>query len=75
MGKGIWKFYDVKDYDDQYWYYYFYNDEGNFTINRDKPILKEFPLENIDKMRMEILKAVDSTSPFIIDKNSIEPYC
>ena len=75
MGNGDWKFYEYGyDYDISF-VDYIYIQDGLYTINKDKPILKEFPLENIDKMRMEILKAVDSTSPFIIDKNSIEPYC
>lgn len=43
------------------------------------PLMKEitleaFELENIDKMRNDILKAVDDTTPFIIDKTCYEPY-
>lgn len=38
------------------------------------PILQEFDLINIDKMREKILKAVDNTSPFLIDDLSLPPY-
>ncbi len=40
---------------------------------KDVPQLVEFPLENIDKMREEILEQ-DKDTPLIIDKNSIAPY-
>ncbi len=39
-----------------------------------EPQLKEFPLENIDDMRMDILEAVRDTTAFIVNKNSDAPY-
>ena len=36
--------------------------------------LEEFPLENIDQMRKDILADVNSNSAFIIDKRSLAPY-
>lgn len=39
-----------------------------------EPQLKEFPLDNIDDMRMDILEAVRDTTAFTIDKNSDAPY-
>ena len=39
-----------------------------------RPQLETFQLENIDKMRMRILEAVASTSPFIIRDTSLKPY-
>jgi hypothetical protein len=38
------------------------------------PQLKEFPLDNIDDMRMDILEAVRDTTAFEITKNSSAPY-
>ncbi len=38
------------------------------------PQLVEFPLDNIDDMRMDILEAVRNTTAFNIDKNSESPY-
>ena len=38
------------------------------------PQLVEFPLDNIDDMRMDILEAVRDTTAFVIDKNSASPY-
>lgn len=43
-------------------------------INNSPPTLKDFPLENIDKMRLDILTAVQDTGAFTIDANSIAPY-
>lgn len=39
-----------------------------------EPQLKEFDLDNIDDMRMDILEAVRQTTAFIIDDNSAAPY-
>ncbi len=36
--------------------------------------LKEFPLENIDSMRMDILEAVRQNTAFIVDESSVSPY-
>ena len=38
------------------------------------PQLTEFPLDNIDDMRMDILESVRSTTAFQIDENSASPY-
>jgi hypothetical protein len=38
------------------------------------PQLKEFALDNIDDMRMDILEAVRDTTAFKIDKNTLAPY-
>jgi len=38
------------------------------------PQLKEFPLDNIDDMRMDILEAVRDTTAFSIDDSSSAPY-
>jgi hypothetical protein len=38
------------------------------------PQLEEFPLENIDVMREDILKAVSQASPFMISETSNAPY-
>lgn len=40
----------------------------------DMPQLYEFPLTNINEMKMDILASVKSTNPYIIDHNSIAPY-
>lgn len=37
--------------------------------------LKDFPLENIDKMRMQLLSSNELNSQFYIDTNSVAPYC
>jgi hypothetical protein len=39
-----------------------------------EPQLVEFPLDNIDDMRMDILEAVRDTTAFTIDNNSASPY-
>ena len=38
------------------------------------PQLVEFPLDNIDDMRMDILEAVRNTTAFIVDSTSAAPY-
>lgn len=38
------------------------------------PQLEEFPLDNIDDMRMNILQAVGSSSPFRVDAGTYSPY-
>ncbi len=39
-----------------------------------EPQLTEFPLDNIDDMRMDILEAVRDTTAFKVDKDSASPY-
>lgn len=39
-----------------------------------QPQLTEFPLDNIDDMRMDILEAVRDTTAFLINRNSESPY-
>lgn len=51
---------------------------GGYEILNDvqyegRPELTQFPLTNIDEMRLQILQA-DITTPFLIDRTSIEPY-
>ncbi len=38
------------------------------------PEITEFPLDNIDDMRMDILEAVRQVTPFMIDKDTQAPY-
>jgi len=55
------------------WEYY----EFDTTIQEDQnvePRLREFPLSNIDDMRLEILQAPLDGTPFIISEGSLEPY-
>ena len=55
-----------------------YNDEPKVknveSAGQGEPQLTEFPLDNIDDMRMDILQAVKSTTAFKVDKNSQAPY-
>lgn len=44
------------------------------TAVNEKPMLVEFPLQNIDDMRMDILSAVKQTTPFIVNQATQEPY-
>ena len=46
----------------------------DYVVPEEMPQLLEFPLTNINEMRMDILAAVKQTSPFIIDENSVAPY-
>lgn len=46
---------------------------SNSTIDTE-PKLVEFPLENLDTMREDILAAVKNTAPFMINKSSLAPY-
>jgi len=39
-----------------------------------QPQLTEFPLDNIDDMRMDILEAVRETTPFVISNANASPY-
>ncbi len=39
-----------------------------------EPYLKEFPLDNIDNMRKNILAAVNSPNAYYINKDSVSPY-
>jgi len=47
---------------------------GNEFAFVGEPQLTEFPLSNIDDMRMDILEAVRSATAFTIDKNTEAPY-
>jgi hypothetical protein len=59
---------------------------GNYTIEVEpqfgepiegwnlQPKLQEFPLSNIDDMRMSILQHTPQTTEFILNSSSIEPY-
>ncbi len=44
------------------------------SLTQLPPRLERFPLKNIDDMRMDILKAVDSTVAFEINKSTYAPY-
>jgi hypothetical protein len=44
------------------------------VVTEGRPQLTEFPLDNIDDMRMDILEAVRDTTAFIIDKDTDKPY-
>jgi len=48
------------------------NTEG--SIYQGQPVLQEFPLENIDDMRMDILEAVRDTTAFNITRSTRAPY-
>ena len=48
--------------------------ENNTPVTEGRPQLTEFPLDNIDDMRMDILEAVRDTTAFGIDANSAAPY-
>jgi len=48
------------------------NTDGSVYVGQ--PVLQEFPLENIDDMRMDILEAVRNTTPFIVNYSSPAPY-
>jgi hypothetical protein len=56
---------------ERWWYSYQYDVEPNYdeVIN-----IETFPLENIDIMRQSILSDVFSSTPFMINQSSIEPY-
>lgn len=47
---------------------------NNIPDGEGLPQLVEFPLDNIDDMRMDILEAVRDTTAFRIDNNSASPY-
>lgn len=47
---------------------------NTLEAGQGEPQLKEFPLENIDDMRMDILEAVRDTTAFNIDNTSEAPY-
>ncbi len=44
------------------------------SSGQGEPQLEEFPLSNIDDMRMDILADVRSATPFVIDENTQAPY-
>ncbi len=48
--------------------------ENNTLVTEGRPQLTEFPLDNIDDMRMDILEAVRDTTAFEISRNSEAPY-
>ncbi len=43
-------------------------------VTEGRPQLTEFPLDNIDDMRMDILEAVRDTTAFLVNENSEAPY-
>jgi hypothetical protein len=43
-------------------------------VGQGEPVLEEFPLENIDDMRMTLLEAVRQTTPVLITNTSVTPY-
>jgi hypothetical protein len=47
---------------------------GGSIVPTDSPKVQFFPLENIDKMREDILKDTGNAGAFMINGNSIEPY-
>jgi hypothetical protein len=47
---------------------------NTIEVTEGRPQLTEFPLENIDDMRMDILESVRDTTAFIINQNSNAPY-
>ena len=50
------------------------NVENTLNPGEGEPQLTEFPLDNIDDMRMDILEAVRDTTAFTVDSNSEAPY-
>lgn len=48
--------------------------ENTIEITNGRPQLTEFPLDNIDDMRMDILEAVRDTTAFEVNENSQTPY-
>jgi len=48
--------------------------ENTEPIGQGEPQLEEFPLDNIDDMRMDILEAVRDTTAFVVGPNSQAPY-
>lgn len=47
---------------------------NTLPVGQGQPQLTEFPLDNIDDMRMDILEAVRDTTAFIVSKGSASPY-
>ena len=47
---------------------------NNVSAGEGEPQLTEFPLDNIDDMRMDILEAVRNTTAFMVKYNSAAPY-
>ncbi len=47
---------------------------NRLPVGLNEPLLTEFPLENIDDMRMQILEAVRDPNAFEVNKASIAPY-
>lgn len=48
--------------------------KNTLPVGEGQPQLTEFPLDNIDDMRMDILEAVRDTTAFQVDKDSASPY-
>jgi hypothetical protein len=48
--------------------------ENTLNEGQGQPQLTEFPLDNIDDMRMDILEAVRDTTAFTINQNTEAPY-
>jgi len=47
---------------------------NTIEVTEGRPQLTEFPLDNIDDMRMDILEAVRDTTAFTINDNNAAPY-
>ena len=47
---------------------------NSVSVDAGPPQLTEFPLDNIDGMRMDILEAVRDVTAFVIDDNTAAPY-
>jgi hypothetical protein len=56
---------------DLFWWGYIYQPDVN---SNEKIDIRTFPLKNIDTMRQSILSEVFSTTPFMINQSSLEPY-
>ncbi len=48
--------------------------ENTENPGEGEPQLTEFPLDNIDDMRMDILEAVRNTTAFLLEPQSVAPY-
>ena len=48
--------------------------ENTLNEGQGQPQLTDFPLDNIDNMRMDILEAVRDTTAFTVDRSSEAPY-
>lgn len=67
---GVWTFNVVAQMFDQ-WTLNWYEET---TVSEIEPQLFQFPLENINEMKLDILAAIKETGPFTIDGESPAPY-